>query len=124
MQTLTDNTDDRLMEWLIDDTKDAKRAPEVAAWLVCGPLPLAEIIAMRKERMLGDGASPEHAEFYAAPSVMYDLGRVAGIAGPVEYENGLMWLKESHHQVVLDWIRQEQFRSAGLVDPLAEAVGA
>ncbi|WP_188756916.1 hypothetical protein [Microbacterium lacticum] len=122
MQILIDNTDDRLMEWLIDDTKDAKRAPEVAAWLVCGPLPLAEIISMRKARMTADGASTEHADIYASASVLYDLGRVAGIAGPVEYVNGMLWLKESHHQVILDWIRAEQFRRAGLVDDAVEAV--
>jgi len=122
MQTLIENTDDRLMEWLIDDTKDAKRAPEVAAWLVCGPLPLIEIIAMRRARMRSEGASEGHADVYASASVLYDLGRVAGIAGPVEFVDGMLWLKESHHQVILDWIRAEQFRRAGLVDDRLEAV--
>lgn len=122
MQTLIDNTNDRLVEWLIDDTKDAKRAPEVAAWLVCGPLPLIEIVAMRKDRMRSEGASEEHANIYAPASVLYDLGRVAGIAGPVEYLDGMLWLKESHHQVILDWIRAEQFRRVGLVDDGPEAV--
>ncbi|MCK8608877.1 hypothetical protein [Agromyces sp. C10] len=122
MQTLIDNADDRLMEWLIDDTKDAKRAPEVAAWLVCGPLPLTEIISMRNERMRSEGASQDHADIYAPASVLYDLGRVAGLAGPVEYVHGMLWLKESHHQVILDWIRAEQFRRAGLVDDSRQAV--
>lgn len=122
MQALIDNTDHRLMEWLIDDTKDAKRAPEVAAWLVCGPLPLVEIISMRKERMRSEGASEEHANIYAPASVLYDLGRVAGIPGPVEYIDGMLWLKEWHHQTILDWIRSEQFRRAGLVDASRAAI--
>lgn len=121
-QELTNSPDGQLLTWLIEDTKDAKRAPEIPAWLVCGPLPLSEIISMRNERLRSEGASQTQADSYSSASVLYDLGRVAGHSGPVEYTRGMLRLKDSYQQLILGWIWAEQYRRFGPIDDASESV--
>ncbi|MEV7826439.1 hypothetical protein [Microbacterium enclense] len=95
---------------LAADTKDAKRAPEIAAWLRLGPLMVDDIVEMRRERMLGNGMTPVVAQMYSTASVMHDLGRLAGLGGPVEYQGGLLWLNETHRAAIDAWVREDADR--------------
>lgn len=101
-----DNTDRRAHQ-LAKDIADAKRAPEIAAWLRLGPLHIPEIISLRRDRLMEQGRTLEQAEFYASASVMWDLRSVAGIGGPVEYRDGLLWLNEDHRAAVDAWVRDD-----------------
>jgi hypothetical protein len=102
---------DRHAHQLANDVRDAKRAPEIAAWLRLGPLPIPEIIGFRRDRMIESGMIDYQADWYSTASVMHDLGRIAGVGGPVEYRDGLLWLNESHRDVIDAWVRQDAFRS-------------
>ena len=108
MTTNTTMTPDdaKRLEWLYRDVADAKRAPELAVWiLVLGPVSLDQLVAMRRDQ---HGYSLYHAQM----SVMYDLGRIAGLGGPVEYGGGLFYFKEEHKRAVLEWVYNEQVSSA------------
>lgn len=60
MTSTTNNTNtERYAEQLARDTRDAKRAPEIAAWLRLGPLQLPEIIELRRDRLVEGGRSYE-----------------------------------------------------------------
>ncbi|MBD8012819.1 hypothetical protein H9633_10975 [Microbacterium sp. Re1] len=103
----TSNQNDRHAEQLARDTRRAKRAPEIAAWLRLGPLYLPEVIALRRDRLMERGRSLEEAESYASSSVMWDLHAVAGVGGPVRYVDGLLWLNEDHRAAIDAWVRED-----------------
>ncbi|MEW1991224.1 hypothetical protein [Microbacterium sp. NPDC078849] len=107
---------------LSKDVADAKRAPEIAAWLRLGPLPIPEIIGFRRERMIESGMIDYQADWYSTASVMHDLGRIAGVGGPVEYRDGLLWLNESHRDLIDAWVREDAFRQFSIApDDLDES---
>lgn len=109
-----DNTNNRHAQQLAKDIADAKRAPEIAAWLRLGPLHLPEIIAFRRDRLIERGRSEEQADAYASASVMWDLRSVAGVGGPVEYRGGLLWLNEDHRAAIDAWVRNDAGRGISL----------
>ena len=85
------------LEALYQEAADAKRAPELAVWiLVLGPVTLDELVTLRRDRL---GCSSD----YARMSVMYDLGRISGLGGPVEYGGGLFYFNDEHKRAVLEW---------------------
>ncbi|MEJ1088319.1 hypothetical protein WDU99_08320 [Microbacterium sp. Mu-80] len=98
------------LEALYEEAADAKRAPELAVWvLALGPIALDELVSLRRDR-LGCGIE------YARMSVMYDLGRISGLGGPVEYGGGLFYFNDEHKRAVLEWLYN--FQVAGLVREL------
>ena len=87
---------------LCSEAADAKRAPELAVWiLVLGPVPLDELVTLRRDRL---GCSTE----YAQMSVMHDLGRIAGLGGPVWYDRGLFYFNDEHKRAVMEWVYDSQ----------------
>lgn len=89
--------DAKRLEVLYSEAADAKRAPELAVWiLVLGPVTLDELVTLRRDRL---GCSTD----YAQMSVMYDLGRISGLGGPVEYGGGLFYFNDEHKRAVLEW---------------------
>ncbi|EYT58585.1 hypothetical protein [Microbacterium sp. UCD-TDU] len=109
-----DNNDARYAEQLAKDTADAKRAPEIAAWLRLGPLYFQEIVGFRRDRLIEQGYSTERVEARAAESVLHDLGRVGGQGGPVVFEGSQFHLDESRRAVIDAWVREDAFRQAGI----------
>lgn len=104
------------LEALYAEAADAKRAPELAVWiLVLGPVTLDELVTLRRDRL---GCSDD----YARMSVMYDLGRISGLGGPVEYGGGLFYFNDEHKRAVLEWLYD--FQVAGLVRELGRFVPA
>ncbi|MFE7197581.1 hypothetical protein [Microbacterium oxydans] len=110
----TNDNNDRRAQQLANDVKDAKRALEIAAWLRLGPLPIPEIIGFRRDRMIASGMTENQADWYSTASVMHDLGRIAGVGGPVEYRDGLLWLNESHRDLIDAWVREDAFRQSSI----------
>ncbi|MFK3836630.1 hypothetical protein [Microbacterium sp. NPDC087868] len=102
-----DNNDARYAEQLAKDTADAKRAPEIAAWLRLGPLYLQELVGFRRDRLVNQGHPDERVEARAAESVLYDLGRVAGLGGPVQFDGSQFHLDESRRAVIDAWVRED-----------------
>lgn len=109
-----DNNDGRYAQQLAKDISDAKRAPEIAAWLRLGPLYLQELVAMRRERLVERGYADEHGEARAAESVLYDLGRVAGLGGPVQFDGSQFHLDESRRAVIDTWVREDAHRTLAM----------
>lgn len=108
--------DAKRLGWLYDGVADAKTAPELAVWiLVLGPVTLDELVAMRQQRAQCE-------DYYARMSVVYDLGRISGLGGPVEYEGGLFHFNDEHKRAVLEWLYD--FQVAGLVRELGRFVPA
>ncbi|UXW85101.1 hypothetical protein NFX31_12865 [Microbacterium azadirachtae] len=100
-ETMTEGDLSRL-EALYEDAADAKRAPELALWvLTLGPVTLDELVTLRRDRL---GCSTD----YARMSVMYDLGRISGLGGPVEYGGGLFYFNDEHKRAVLEWLYDDQ----------------
>lgn len=94
--------DARRLESLYSEAADAKRAPELAVWiLVLGPVSLDQLVNLREERL---GCSTD----YARMSVMYDLGRIAGLGGPVEYGGGFFYFNDDHKRAVMEWAYDSQ----------------
>lgn len=103
--------DAKRLESLYQDVADAKRAPELAVWvLALGPVTIDELVAMRQEAT-GCGAD------YARMSVMHDLGRIAGLGGPVECRGELFYFNDEHKRAVLAWVYD--FQVAGVVRTLS-----
>lgn len=42
---------------------------------------------------------------------MYDIGRIAGLGGPVEFDGGQLWLNEEHRAAIYAWVRGDAFRT-------------
>lgn len=105
-----DNNDTRYAEQLAKDIADAKRAPEIAAWLRLGPLYFQELVGLRRDRLIEQGYSSERVEARAAESVLYDLGRVGGSGGPVLLEGSQFHLDENRRAVIDAWVREDAFR--------------
>ncbi|MGN7969110.1 hypothetical protein [Microbacterium sp. 22296] len=95
---------------LATDTKDAKRAPEVAAWLRLGPRYLQELVEFRRERLLGQGYPEEHVEARAAESVLHDLGRIGGQGGAVRFDGSQFYLDEARRAQIDAWVREDAER--------------
>lgn len=107
--TMTE-ADAKRLEMLYADITDAKRAPELCIdILVLGPVLLEELVIMRRDRT---GCSGE----YAQMSVLYDLGRIAGLGGPVEYGGGGFRIRPEHRRAVLEWLYDYQV--SGLIRDL------
>lgn len=104
------NGSDWQVAQLARDTRDAKRAPEIAAWLRDGPLPITTIIELRRLALLKRGMSPSLVGDYSTASVMHDLGRLAGLGGPVVYSQGWLWLNEAYRSAVEGWAGEESAR--------------
>lgn len=102
----TMTTDDaKRLEALYGEAADAKRAPELALWvLTLGPVTLDELVTLRRDRL---GCSDD----YARMSVVYDLGRISGLGGPVEYGGGLFYFNDEHKRAVLEWLYDDQVSS-------------
>lgn len=94
--------DAKRLEWLYNDTADAKRAPELCIdILVLGPLTIEELAVNRANRRGCDHRR-------ALDSVLYDLGRISGLGGPVEYEGGFLKFRPEHRRAVLEWLYNYQ----------------
>ncbi len=94
--------DAKRLEWLYNDTADAKRAPELCIdILVLGPVTIEELAANRSNRR---GCEYQR----ALETVLYDLGRISGLGGPVEYEGGLLTIRPEHKRAVLEWLYNYQ----------------
>lgn len=90
------------LEWLYNSTADAKRAPELCIdILVLGPLTVEELAVNRADRR-----GCEHRR--ALESVLYDLGRISGLGGPVEYEGGFLKFRPEHRRAVWEWLYNDQ----------------
>lgn len=107
---IDDNNDVRYAEQLAKDTADAKRAPEIAAWLRLGPLYFQDLIGFRRDRLIEQGYSTERVEARATESVLYELGRVGGLGGPVRFDGSKFHLDESRRAVVDAWVREDALR--------------
>ena len=105
-----DDNNDRYAEQLAKDIADAKRAPEIAAWLRLGPLYFQEIVGFRRDRLIEQGYSTERVEARAAESVLHDLGRVGGQGGPVVFDGSQFHLDESRRGVIDAWVREDALR--------------
>lgn len=108
---MTSNTDNQYAEQLARDTRDAKRAPEIPAWLRLGPRHLQELVEFRRERLIDDGFPEERADSRAVESVLHDLGRVGGLGGPVLFDGSRFYLDESRRAVIDAWVREDAERS-------------
>ncbi|WP_243227566.1 hypothetical protein [Microbacterium sp. CIAB417] len=94
--------DAKRLDALYSEAADAKRAPELAVWiLVLGPVSLGQLVELRRSRL-------DCTLDYAQMSVMYDLGRIAGLGGPVEYDQGLFYFNDDHKLAVMEWLYDEQ----------------
>lgn len=90
------------LEWLYNSTADAKRAPELCIdILVLGPVTIEELAANRANRR---GCEYQR----ALETVLYDLGRISGLGGPVEYEGGFLTIRPEHKRAVLEWLYNYQ----------------
>ncbi len=54
----------------------------------------------------GGSSSCDHRR--ALDSVLYDLGRISGLGGPVEYEGGFLKFRPEHRRAVLEWLYNDQ----------------
>ncbi|AZS44054.1 hypothetical protein BWL13_01636 [Microbacterium oleivorans] len=90
--------------------RDAKRAPEIPAWLRLGPLPVRKIVKIRRRRLIQGGMSRKMADWYAPASVMHDLARVAGMGGVVEFRGDVLVLREEKRPLIDAWVRSEAER--------------
>ena len=93
------------------EIRDAKRAPEIAAWLRLGPLPLRKIIKFRRRRIIQSGASRDVADWYAPASVAWDLARVAGMGGVVVLDGDQLRLREDKRHLIDDWVKRDAERA-------------
>lgn len=109
-----DSNDAGYAEQFAKDIADAKRAPEIPAWLRLGPLCLQELIGFRRDRLIDQGYSTEHVDARAAESVLYDLGRVGGLGGPVVFDGSQFHLDESRRVVIDAWVREDALRRGGI----------
>lgn len=105
-----EQNNDRHAQQLAKDIADAKRAPEIAAWLRLGPLYLQELVGLRRDRLIEQGHPAGAAEARAAESVLYDLGRVGGLGGPVRFDGSQFHLNEERRAAIDAWVREDAFR--------------
>ncbi|CAL4859988.1 hypothetical protein [Microbacterium sp. MM2322] len=100
-----DNTYDSYAEQFTSDIADAKRAPEIAAWLRSGPLGLNELLDLRRDRLITDGYPQDRVDARAAQSIFHDLGRIAGLGGPVQFDGSRFGLDEARRAFIDAWAR-------------------
>ncbi|MFG6476386.1 hypothetical protein ACFXP7_08335 [Microbacterium sp. P06] len=103
-------------EQLARDTRDAKRAPEIAAWLRLGPLYFQEIIAFRRDRLVEQGYDEATVTARATESVLHDLGRVGGLGGPVVFDGQTFSLNEERRAAVDAWVREDAERTLAVFE--------